>query len=90
MVNAQNPWGLTALHISAMMGHLDVLGFLISHGGDVHLGTDEGQNVLQYLCFYNAADITRPFLEECGLYEPSMEESEFDFNEMRRVFRGVR
>jgi ankyrin repeat protein len=45
-VSAQDEYGLTALHLASLYGHVDIARMLIDHGADVSAQDEDGSTAL--------------------------------------------
>jgi len=63
LVNAQNPSGMTPLHLAAWEGHAGVADFLLQHGADPNLAEANGDTPLHFAASSGYTEIARSLLE---------------------------
>jgi len=63
LVNAQNPSGMTPLHLAAWEGHAAVTEFLLQHGADPNVAEANGNTPLHFAASYGYTEIARLLLE---------------------------
>lgn len=64
-LNATNCEGLTALHVAAIAGNLDMINILLNHGANVSVRTKSGATALHFACRERRLNVIKLLLNRC-------------------------